>query len=75
MQTGVYVIMMQTYFVTNIPDSIIEATQIDGAGELGYWLNGLYYISDDNTYSIQALLNKMLLSTKMIMRAAGTVEG
>ena len=28
-----YVIMMRTYFVTNIPDAIIEAARIDGAGE------------------------------------------
>ena len=28
-----YVIMMRTYFTTNIPDAIIEAARIDGAGE------------------------------------------
>ena len=28
-----YVIMMRTYFNTNIPDAIIEAARIDGAGE------------------------------------------
>lgn len=97
MMTGFYVIMMRTYFTTNIPDAIIEAARIDGAGEtrvlaqvvlpmslpiiatlallagLGYWndwLNGLYYISDDRFYSIQVLLNKMLLNTEMIKRAA-----
>lgn len=28
-----YVIMMRTYFQTNIPDAIVEAARIDGAGE------------------------------------------
>lgn len=28
-----YVIMMRTYFQTNIPDAVIEAARIDGAGE------------------------------------------
>ena len=28
-----YVIMMRTYFTTNIPDAFIEAARIDGAGE------------------------------------------
>lgn len=28
-----YVIMMRTYFSTNIPEAVIEAARIDGAGE------------------------------------------
>ena len=28
------VIMMRTYFTTNIPDAVIEAARIDGAGEI-----------------------------------------
>lgn len=28
-----YIIMMRTYFTTNIPDAVIEAARIDGAGE------------------------------------------
>ena len=28
-----YVIMMRTYFNTNIPDAVVEAARIDGAGE------------------------------------------
>ena len=28
-----YVIMMRTYFSTNIPDAVVEAARIDGAGE------------------------------------------
>lgn len=89
-----YVIMMRTYFTTNIPEAVIEAARIDGAGELtilvrvvlpmsvpiivtlallvglGYWndwLNGLYYINEDRLYSIQVLLNKMLMDVQFLM--------
>ena len=31
--TACYVIMMRTYFNTNIPDAVVEAARIDGAGE------------------------------------------
>ena len=88
------VIMMRTYFTTNIPDAVIEAARIDGAGELRIlsqvvmpmsipiiatltllaglaywndWLNGLYYISDDRLFSIQVLLNRMLLDVQFLM--------
>lgn len=86
--------MMRTYFNTNIPDAVIEAARIDGAGEfkilfrivmpmsipiiatlallvgLGYWndwLNGLYYINQDSLYSIQVLLNRMLMDVQFLM--------
>ncbi|BBI31984.1 carbohydrate ABC transporter permease [Cohnella abietis] len=91
------VILMRTYFTTNVPEAVIEAAKIDGAGEfrtllnvvlpmslpvistlallvgLGYWndwLNGLYYINKDNLYSIQVLLNKMLLDTQFLKSTA-----
>ena len=99
------VIMMRTYFTTNIPDAVIEAARIDGAGELrillrvvmpmsvpiivtlallvglGYWndwLNGLYYINEDRLYSIQVLLNKMLMDVQFLMSntsAAQSLQG
>lgn len=99
MMSGFYIIMMRTYFTTNVPDEVMEAARIDGAGELTVllrvvlpmavpiiatlgllvglnywndWLNGLYYVSDDKYYSIQVLLNKMLLNTEAIKRAAAT---
>jgi len=99
LMTAFYVIMVRTYFTTNVPDAIIEAARIDGAGELrilvqiilpismpimatigllvalGYWndwLNGLYYVSSDKYYSIQVLLNKMLLNTEKIKKAAAS---
>ena len=94
-----YVIMMRTYFSSNIPDAVIEAARIDGAGEmrillkvvlpmslpiiatlalltgLGYWndwLNGLYYIQKDSLYSIQVLLNRMLMDVQILMSSANT---
>lgn len=33
MVNAFYVIMMRTYFTTNIPEAVIEAARIDGAGE------------------------------------------
>ena len=92
------VIMMRTYFTTNIPDATLEAAKIDGAGEwrilvqvvlpmslpiistlglligLAYWndwLNGLYYINQDKYFSVQVLLNKMLLNTQFLKSTAG----
>jgi len=93
-----YVFMMRTYFTTNIPNAVIEATKIDGAAEfhilgkivlpmsrpiiatvtlmagLSYWndwLNGLYYINTDKLYSIQVLLNKMLLTSLFLKSGLG----
>lgn len=93
------VIMMRTYFTSQIPEEVIDAARIDGAGEvrvllkivlpmskpilttvglfiaLGYWndwLNGLYYISDDNLYGIQVLLNRMLLNAESMKKATST---
>ncbi len=34
------------------------------------WLNGLYYINRDTLYSIQVLLNKMLMDTQFLMSSA-----
>ena len=97
MMSGFNVIMMRTYFTTNIPVEVIEAAKIDGSSELklllkvvlpmslpiiatvgllvglGYWndwLNGLYYVNDDRLYSIQVLLNKMLLNAEAMKKAA-----
>lgn len=94
-----YVIMMRTYFSSNIPDAVIEAARIDGAGEmrilltivlpmslpiiatlalltgLGYWndwLNGLYYVQNDKLYSIQVLLNRMLMDVQFLMSSTNT---
>lgn len=95
------VIMMRTYFTSNIPDEVIDAARIDGAGEvriltkivlpmskpilttvglfiaLGYWndwINGLYYINNDNLYGIQVLLNRMLLNAESMKKASSTAS-
>lgn len=104
MMSGFNVIMMRTYFTSNIPEEVIDAAKIDGAGELklllsvvlpmslpilatvgllvglGYWndwLNGLYYVNDDRLYSIQVILNKMLLNAEAMKKAAsaGVMSG
>ena len=93
---------MRTYFTTNIPEAVLEAARIDGAGELKMliqivlpmskpiiatiillvglnywndWLNGLYYVNDDRLYSIQVLLNKMLMDVQYLMTNAASSLG
>jgi putative aldouronate transport system permease protein len=88
---------MQEYFTTTIPEAVIEAAKVDGAGELRIllqvvlpmslpiistlallaglaywndWLNGLYYINQDKFFSVQVLLNKMLLDTQFLNSSA-----
>ncbi len=97
MMGAFYVIMMRTYLTSNIPDEVVEAARIDGAGEfrilvqvvlpmsipiiatlallvgLNYWndwLNGLYYINNDNLYSIQVLLYQMLMKADFLRSSA-----
>ena len=80
------IILIRSYFATNIPNEIYESAKIDGAGYyrifatmvlplgkpilvtiglftgLNYWndwQNGLYFITQPDMLSIQALLNKM----------------
>jgi putative aldouronate transport system permease protein len=81
------VLLVKNYFSNNVPVSLIESAQIDGAGEmkiffrimlplsvpvvatigiltgLAYWndwINGLYYITKPNMYSIQILLVRIM---------------
>lgn len=97
MMNAFYVMMMRAFFQNSIPDSVIEAARIDGAGEfrilavivlpmakpivatltimvgLMYWndwTNGLYYISKDHLFSIQVLLNRMLMDVQFLMTNA-----
>ena len=102
LMSAFYVIMMRTYMTTSIPEEIIDAAKVDGAGEgkillrivtpiskpilatlalltgLGYWndwLNGLYFITNDGYYSIQVLLNRMLLDLQFLMNNANQLAG
>lgn len=97
-----YVIMMRSFFTANIPDSLIEAARIDGAGELrillqvvlplskpmmatlalmiglGYWndwLNGLYYLTDTQYFSIQNILNRMIADVQFLASASSVTAG
>ncbi|MDO4283926.1 MAG: carbohydrate ABC transporter permease [Eubacteriales bacterium] len=92
-----YVIMMRSFFTSNIPDSLVEAARIDGAGEyrilfqvvmplskpmiatislmigLGYWndwMNSLYYITEENLYSLQAILNNIINSITFLQSSS-----
>ena len=105
MLNAFYVIMMRTYFSTNIPTEIIEAAKIDGAHEVRVltqvvlpmslpilatvglmvgliywndWTNGLYYLNDPKLFSIQNILNRMLLDARFLAThgaSLGTVTG
>ena len=97
MMSAFNVIMMRTYFASNIPTELIDAAKIDGSGEygilariilpmakpilstlallvgLGYWndwLIWMYYVVQDRLYSIQVLLNRMLMDTQFLMSSA-----
>ena len=101
MMSAFYVIMMRTFFSTNIPDALVEAARIDGANEykilfsivlplskpimatlalmvgLGYWndwTNSLYYITDPNLYSIQAILNTIMTNIQFLTSDASTLS-
>lgn len=91
---GAYnIIMMRTYLSSSVPEEVLEAARIDGAGEflilgrivlpmakpiiatlamlvgLAYWndwTNGLYYLNDDNLYSVQVLLMKIMRNLDMV---------
>ena len=97
-----YVIMARTYFTANIPESVRDAGQIDGAGEfrilsrivipmsspilatlflmigLVYWndwMNGLYFINNDKLFTIQVLLNKMLMNIQFLLSGVAQSSG
>jgi putative aldouronate transport system permease protein len=97
MMNAFFVMIMRAFFQNSIPDSVIEAARIDGAGEwrvlrvivlpmakpmvatltimvgLMYWndwMNGLYYVNKDSLYSIQVLLNRMLMDVQYLMTNA-----
>ena len=93
LMNGFYIIMMRSFFTSNIPDAIIEAARIDGCGEyrilfqivfplakpmvatlllmtgLSYWndwVNSLYYITKENLFSIQAILNTIITNIQFL---------
>ncbi len=93
LMNGFNIIMMRSFFNSSIPNELVEAARIDGAGEyrvlfqvvlplskpmiatiglmigLRYWndwTNSLYYITDENLYSIQAILNTIISNVQFL---------
>lgn len=93
------VILVRTYIQGNIPYSLTEAAEIDGAGQftiffkivlpiakpivatvglfigVAYWndwMNGLYYVTEPNLYSIQQLLNNMMRNIEYLSKNANS---
>lgn len=97
------VFLMTNYYRNNIPGSLIESAQIDGAKELRIffkiilplstpaiatigiftglaywndWINGLYYITKPQLYSIQNLLVRMMENIQFLKSgSAGSAIG
>ena len=93
MMRAFYVLLIRTFFITSIPDTVLESARIDGAGEwriffqivlkLSYpvlatvglfqavnywndWFNGMIFITNKHLYSIQNLLNRILLDIQFL---------
>jgi putative aldouronate transport system permease protein len=87
------VILMRTFFTLNIPTSLIESADIDGANEIQIfgkivlpmslpimasiglfigiaywndWYNGLIYLTDQNLFSIQVVLNRIISDAQFL---------
>lgn len=97
LMNGFNILIMRTYFSTNIPEAVIESAIVDGAGEymtffkivlplsypilatiglfsaLAYWndwYNGLIYITDYKLFSIQNILNRIMLEIQFLSLAS-----
>lgn len=91
---GFIIILMRTYFITSIPQEVLESARIDGATEfkvfgkivlpmslpiistigllqgLAYWNdwnNGLIYVTDSKLFSLQNLLNRIMLNIQFLL--------
>ncbi|WP_042164525.1 carbohydrate ABC transporter permease [Paenibacillus gorillae] len=98
-----YVMLMRTFFVTSIPEPVVESAKIDGAGEFGTfmkivlplslpilatvalfqtihywndWFNGMIYVTDSKLFSLQNLLNRILLDIQYLASSNfGNIQG
>lgn len=50
-------------------------TLMIGLGYWNDWMNGLYYISSDKLYSVQVLLNKMLMNIQFLLSGVAQSSG
>lgn len=94
------VLLVRSFFSNNVPVSLIESAQIDGAGELKIffkimlplsvpvvatigiftgitywndWINGLYYITKPNLYSVQILLVRIMDNIQYLKSGSANV--
>ncbi|NTV91254.1 MAG: carbohydrate ABC transporter permease [Clostridiales bacterium] len=100
---GFTVMLMRTFFSANIPQALIEAAKIDGAGEVktflvivlpmslpilatvgllaalmywNDWFNGLIYLTDQRLYSLQNVLNRIMVDIQFLSSTnMGNVSG
>jgi len=99
--SGFHVMMMRTYYTSNIHDEILESAAVDGAGEfrtffqivmpmsvpilatvgllsaINYsndWYNGLIYLNKPSLFSLQNLLNRILMDLQFL-RSENTSDG
>lgn len=101
LMNGFNVLLMRSFFVTNIPVEILEAAQIDGCREMRIflkivlplsmpilatiglllavtywndWFNGLIYMTEPNLFSIQNVLNRILLDIQFLQNNASMAK-
>ena len=102
LMSGMNVLLVRNYYMTAIPDSLLEAARIDGATEMTIyrkvllplskpviititlfagmaywndWVNGLYYISEANLYTINVYLNKLMNDIAFLKSNNSLTEG
>jgi len=102
LMSGMNVLLVRNYYMTSIPDSLLEAARIDGATEMTIyrkillplskpviititlfagmaywndWVNGLYYISEANLYTINVYLNKLMNDIAFLKSNNSLTEG
>lgn len=95
------IMLVRNYYSMNIPYSLIEAANLDGASEpfiyskvilplskpviatialftgIGYWnnwINGMYYITDANLYTITIYLQKLLENINLLKTSTLAAE-
>lgn len=100
---GFFVMLMKTFFKISIPPSVVESSNMDGAGEwrtffsiilplsvpvlatvglfqvVNYWndwFNGMIFLTDPKLYTIQNLLNRILMDLQFLTtNAVSSSEG
>ncbi|WP_027092804.1 carbohydrate ABC transporter permease [Cohnella thermotolerans] len=93
LMSGFNILLMRTFFLTSVPDAVIESAGLDGAGQfrtfvsivlplstpilatvglfqgIGYWndwFNGVIFITNPAYFSIQNILNRILMDIQFL---------